>query len=89
MKVISKSALAEEVSKETGDSVASTKKTVDAVFSIMKRILNNGDAVAINGFGSLTPSVRPSRVGRNPATGESVNILEKKVVKFKASKDLV
>lgn len=88
-KVVSKSSLIDEVAKETGYPNDSSKKTVDAVFSLMKRMLQNGDSVAILGFGTFTPSVRPSRMGRNPATGESVHILEKKVVKFKAGKDLV
>lgn len=89
MSTISKTELSILVSNEVNETNVVSKKFVDAVFSVIKKSLKSGDIIAINGFGSFTPKTNPSRMGRNPATGEPVQILEKKVVKFKASKDLV
>ena len=50
--------------------------------------LATGDSVAIAGFGSFSIRERAARSGRNPQTGEQIDIPAKKVVKFKAGKNL-
>jgi len=50
--------------------------------------LANGDAVTLIGFGTFSVSERAARTGRNPQTGEAIQIAAKSVVKFKAGKGL-
>lgn len=48
--------------------------------------IKSGDKVQIAGFGSFEPTERSARVGRNPQTGEEIQIAASKAVKFKAGK---
>lgn len=61
---------------------------VDAVFEAVKDALVKGEKVAITGFGSFDVAERPARIGRNPATGEEIEIAATKTVKFKAGSAL-
>lgn len=61
---------------------------VDAVFESIAEVLESGDKVTIIRFGTFSISERAAREGRNPATGESIDIDAKKVVKFKPGKEL-
>lgn len=61
---------------------------VDAVFEAVKDALVKGEKVAIIGFGSFDVAERPARIGRNPATGEEMEIGPTKAVKFKAGSAL-
>ena len=54
----------------------------------MIEALSNGDRIEIRGFGSFSLHHRPPRVGRNPKTGESVNVGSKYVPHFKPGKEL-
>ncbi len=76
--------------------VVSTKKeaqeAVDRVFETIKKALKKEDAVQIVGFGSFKVSKRDARKGRNPQTGEEIQIAARMVPKFvpgKALKDAV
>ena len=76
--------------------VVSTKKeaqeAVDCVFETIKKALKKEDAVQIVGFGSFKVSKRDARKGRNPQTGEEIQIAARMVPKFvpgKALKDAV
>lgn len=60
----------------------------DAVFTVIADQVCNDDTVNIPGFGIFTSKERPAHIGRNPATGESVEIPAKRVVVFKPSKAL-
>jgi integration host factor subunit beta len=62
-----------------------------AVNSILERMasaLANGERIEIRGFGSMTLHYRPPRVGRNPKTGEKVQVPEKFVPHFKPGANL-
>ena len=62
-----------------------------AVLAITDRIvlaLQSGDRVEIRGFGGFSLHRRPPRVGRNPRTGESVNVAARFTVHFKPGKEL-
>ncbi len=63
-------------------------KAVDAVFNEIGNALNRGDRVEIRGFGAFSVIGKPARVGRNPRTGEPVQIAAKNVVHFKSGKEL-
>lgn len=63
-------------------------ETVKAVLDAMTSAMASGSRIEIRGFGSFTLNHRPSRVGRNPKSGESVMVPEKFVPHFKAGKEL-
>jgi len=74
------------------DSASITKgdasKAVDAVFEGITATLKGGGSVALVGFGSFSLTARAARVGRNPKTGEEIQIAASKAPTFKAGKGL-
>ena len=64
------------------------ERIVSTVFEEISRALANGDRVELRGFGAFSVKKRPARVGRNPRTGETVQVEEKHVPYFKTGKDL-
>ncbi|MBW1785708.1 MAG: HU family DNA-binding protein [Deltaproteobacteria bacterium] len=72
--------------------VVSTKKeaqaAVDCVFSTITETLKKNDTVILVGFGTFKVEKRGARMGRNPRTGEAIEIKAKKVPKFVAGKAL-
>ncbi len=63
----------------------------DALNSVLDSIadaLKTGDKVTLIGFGTFSVSKREARTGRNPQTGETIQIAAKNVVKFKPGKEL-
>lgn len=79
--------------KTVADSIeGATKKdikiVVDTVFETITSSLVNGDKVSIAGFGSFEIVERAAREGKNPRTGEPLQIPASKAPKFKASKNL-
>ena len=61
---------------------------VNAVFQLMYDKLVEGEEVRINGFGTFKLAERAARKGRNPATGDAIEIPARKVVTFKPTKAL-
>ena len=61
---------------------------VNTIFDCVRDSLKNGDKTEIRGFGSFSINRRPPRMGRNPRSGESVAIPEKRVPHFKPGKAL-
>lgn len=61
---------------------------VDSVFDQLAAALANGQKVELRGFATFTVVHRGAKIGRNPKTGESVNIPPTKAIKFKAGKAL-
>ena len=67
------------------------KDAVEALSTVIEEItktLSKGGEVALTGFGTFKVSKRAAREGRNPKTGEKINIPAMKVPKFKAGKGL-
>ena len=62
--------------------------SVKTIIDHMSQALAEGQRIEIRGFGSFSLHYRAPRVGRNPKTGESVNLPEKHVPHFKPGKDL-
>ena len=62
--------------------------SVKAVLERMGNAFEDGDRIEIRGFGSFSLHYRPSRVGRNPKTGESVAVEDKFSPHFKPGKEL-
>ncbi|MFH0800709.1 MAG: integration host factor subunit beta [Pseudomonadota bacterium] len=61
---------------------------VNTIFDSMTDALGRGDRIEIRGFGSFEVRMRKPRVGRNPKTGMSVNVGERRVPFFKVGKEL-
>ncbi|MCE1184780.1 integration host factor subunit beta [Zoogloea sp.] len=61
---------------------------VKMILDAMTDALSRGDRIEIRGFGSFALNYRPPRVGRNPKSGEKVQVPEKYVPHFKAGKEL-
>jgi len=62
--------------------------SVNLILEAISNTLASGGRAEIRGFGSFTLNLRPPRIGRNPKTGESVQVPSKDVPHFKAGKEL-
>lgn len=69
-------------------SKADAGKAVDSVFDAVSDALKGGDEVRIVGFGTFSVADRAASTGRNPRTGETIQIKASKQPKFKAGKGL-
>jgi len=63
-------------------------EALEAVFAAIAEAVRTGEGAKVPGFGSFSLSERAARKGRNPATGESINIKASKTVRFKVGKEL-
>lgn len=79
-----KSELVEAVAEKAGLTKADATRAIDAIFATITEALKNGDKVPVAGFGTFAVSKRAAREGRNPRTGETVNIAARNAVTFKA-----
>lgn len=61
---------------------------VNAILDEISSALSNGDRVELRGFGAFSVKNRPARIGRNPRTGESVEVMGKSVPFFKTGKEM-
>ena len=66
--------------------VKDVERAVSTIFDKISNALANGDRVEIRGFGAFTTKTRTARIGRNPRTGISVQVSEKSLPAFRASK---
>ena len=73
-----------KIADETGLKQVDVKQVVQRTFDIITDSLSSGSKVELRNFGIFKVKTRKGRVGRNPRTGASVNIPDKKVVSFKA-----
>jgi len=85
---MNKGELVEKVAKNCGLSKASADDAVNTVMGAIADALANGDKVTLVGFGTFAVAERAAREGRNPKTGEKMNIPASKGVKFKAGSKL-
>jgi len=85
---LNKGELVETVAAETGSSKSEAQNHVDAVLSAIEAELASGGEVNITGFGKFTVQEREAREGRNPATGEKMQIKASKTPKFTAGNAL-
>ena len=85
---MNKSNLVRHVAGETGLTRSAAEAAVNAMLSGIAGSLARGEAVGLSGFGTFATRSRPARTGRNPRTGESVEISASTVPTFKAAKQL-
>ena len=89
---MNKSEFVQELSSRTGLTKADSASVVDSLFDpdagIISRQLQNGSKVQITGFGTFEPRHRKARKGRNPQTGETIQIAASVNPAFRAGKGL-
>lgn len=85
---MNKSEMIKHMAEKAGINIAEAGTAFEAFCSGIIDTLKSGDKVTLTGFGSFSVSDRDARQGRNPQTGETIQIAARKVVKFSASKDL-
>ncbi len=85
---MNKNDLVAAVAQSTDTSKADAAKAVDSVLDAITSALKSGDGVQLIGFGNFSVADRAARQGRNPSTGETIQIAASKQPKFKAGKAL-
>lgn len=85
---MTKADLIESVASKVDLPRATAERAVNMLFDDVVAALKLGDKVNISGFGTFSVSTRKARTGRNPKTGESIEISASRAAKFKAGKTL-
>ncbi|MBT7957054.1 MAG: HU family DNA-binding protein [Rhodospirillaceae bacterium] len=85
---MNKSELVSAVANNSGLSKSDAERAVDGVFDVISGALSSGGEVRVVGFGSFSVADRKATTGRNPRTGEAIQIPASKRPKFKAGKGL-
>lgn len=85
---MNKSELIEAVAQSADISKAAAARAVDGVIQSITDALKEGDQVTLVGFGTFVVRERAARTGRNPRTGEAIDIKASKIPSFKAGKAL-
>lgn len=85
---MNKTELTNAVAEKAELSKKDASKAIDAVFETIAEALANGDKVQLIGFGNFEVRERSARKGRNPQTGEEIDIAASKVPAFKPGKAL-
>ncbi|MDP3296221.1 MAG: integration host factor subunit alpha [Thermodesulfovibrionia bacterium] len=82
---MTKADLADKVYEKVGLARKEAVEMIETLFSSMKSILSEGESIKITGFGTFLVRKKSSRRGRNPKTGEEMEITARKVITFKPS----
>lgn len=85
---MNKAELIEAIATSADLPKASAGRALDAVVDAITDALKKSDSVSLVGFGTFTVKERAARTGRNPQTGEPINIAAAKIPSFKAGKAL-
>jgi DNA-binding protein HU-beta len=85
---MNKAELIDAVASETGAQRSAASDAVDAVLSSIQKSLVNGEKVTLPGFGTFEVRSRAARAGRNPQTGETIQVQASKAPAFKAGAGL-
>ena len=86
---MTKADLVEGVAEATGLTKRDVAVVVDLLLETISKALADQEHIELRGFGSFKVKTRKARLARNPRTGEQVNVPEKMVPFFKASRELV
>jgi DNA-binding protein HU-beta len=85
---MTKAELIDSISSKIDLPKGTAERIVNTIFDDMVAALKSGDKVNISGFGTFQVSERKARTGRNPKTGEAIQIAAARSAKFKAGKAL-
>lgn len=87
-KTITKADIVDSVHRQVGFSKKDSSEIIEKIFEAIKRSLERGEYVKLSGFGKFEVKQKHKRRGRNPQTGEEIEITARKVLSFKASQIL-
>jgi integration host factor subunit alpha len=85
---MTKADIVETIYEKIGFSRKESAEIVDLVFNLIKETLETGDKIKISGFGNFVVREKQSRKGRNPQTGQEIQISARRVLTFKPSQIL-
>ena len=85
---MTKADLVDAIYERVGFSKKESARIVELVFDIIKDTLEKGEKIKISGFGNFVVRDKRSRIGRNPQTGEEIEISARRVLTFKPSQVL-
>ena len=85
---MNKTELVAAAAEQTGMTKKDTEKALNAAFDVIASALGKGEKVQVSGFGIFEVKEREARMGRNPRTGEAMEIAASRTTTFKASKTL-
>jgi len=85
---MTKADIVEQIYEKIGFSKKESSEIVELIFDTMKETLERGDKVKISGFGNFVVRQKRPRVGRNPQTGEEIEISARRVLTFRPSQVL-
>lgn len=85
---MNKKELITAISDTSGLSKTDSETALNAVISCLTELLAKGDSILLPRFASLSVTERPARTGRNPATGQPIDIAASKVIRFKTATKL-
>jgi len=87
-RTLTKADIVDSVHRRIGFSKKDSSEITEKVFEAIKKSLERGEHVKLSGFGKFEVRQKYSRRGRNPQTGEEIQIAPRKVLSFKASQIL-
>ncbi len=85
---MTKADIIEHIYERVGFSKKEAADLVELTFDTLKETLERGDKVKISGFGNFQPRFKRARPGRNPQSGQSIEITARRIVKFVPSQVL-
>jgi len=85
---MTKADIIEQIYDKVGFSKKESAEIVELVFDTMKETLEKGEKIKISGFGNFVVRSKRPRIGRNPQTGEEIEISARKVLTFRPSQVL-
>ena len=85
---MNKQELIDAIAESADLSKASAGRALDATLESIRSALKKGDTISLVGFGTFCTGKREARTGRNPRTGEVIEVSEKKLPFFKVGKEL-
>ena len=83
MTACTKKTIIEKISTQNNQTPSQAKDTLETLLEIMKSTLASGEDIMISGFGKFQVNEKAPRKGRNPATGKSMMLKERRTVTFK------
>lgn len=85
-KSMNRAELAKEIAEDCGIGVKKVERIIDRMIWVMSKVIQHGEDIKMQGFGTLKPIVRAARKRHDVATGEMVDAPEKRTVKFVPSR---
>ena len=85
---MTKADIIEQIYEKVGFSKKESAEIVELVFDTMKETLEHGEKIKISGFGNFVVRHKRPRIGRNPQTGEEIEITARRVLTFRPSQVL-